>query len=308
MSLLNNQASLGTSITNALTGGSSPIDNALGRQSYTPQDFQRDGFIVPPIPNADGNGLPSSKVSSQRRGHSKRNMVHWFVPEVGVINMYINPQSIAYNYKKLINSERTKGGYVVQYWGEEFATLNIRGNTGSSGINGLNVLYEIYRAEQYMFDSIALTMAADNSVAGLSDLIDSALGNIGGLSGSVASATGGLLGISPSGQSILPRSTPSLAAMALGVEMYWSGWVHRGYFTSFSFTESAERIGLFEYDIGFTVTQRRGYRINNQGWQHSAIDGPSDWKTNPLSISGTDTSSNHTSSAPGLSGKNPFAK
>lgn len=283
MGLLNAANGLG-GLAGAVAGGIDSISQAISGANYGPQDFQKDGFIVPPIPNADGNGLPASKVPSQRLGSATRNMAHWFVPEVGIINMYVNPQQISYNHKKLITPERTKGGYVIQYWGEELTTLQLRGNTGSSGVEGLNVLYEIYRAEQFMFDSIALTMAADSSVTGLSDLIDGAIGSIGGIGGAISNVTSGILGIDPASQSILPRNNPSLATMALGMELYYSGWVFRGFFTSMNYTESAERLGLWEYDIGFTVTQRRGYRTNSFPWQRSAIDGPSDSKVIPLSF------------------------
>jgi len=229
-------------------------------------------------------GLPSSQVPSQQQGNAVRNIMYWFVPEVGVVNMYINPQSVAYNLKKLITPERTKGGYVVQYWGEELTTMSLRGHTGSSGVEGLNVLYEVYRAEQYLFDPIALTMAGLNSISGMNDSVDAALGNLGGLANSITNATSGALQLDPASQNILPRNVPSLASMALGMELYWSGWVFRGFFTSFTFNESAERIGMFDYDIGFTVTQRRGYRFNSMAWQHSAIDGPSNWDSNPLSF------------------------
>jgi len=244
-------------------------------------------------------GLPSSKVPSQQPGAATRNIAHWFVPEVGVVNMYLNPQSIAYNLKKLITNERTKGGYIVQYWGEELTTLALRGHTGSSGVEGLNVLYEIYRAEQYLFDPIALTMAASSSLNGLNSTIDATLGNLGGLQSAVSNSTSGLLQVDPASQNILPRNVPSLASIALGMELYWSGWVFRGYFTGFNFTESAERLGLFEYDIAFTVTQRRGYRTNFLPWQHSAINGPSDWATNPLSFSGLATPLTTTTGNPG---------
>src|SRR5260221_7430062 len=158
-----------------VVGALSSIDQAIDNSNQ--QDFQRDGFIVSPISSADGNGLPSSKVRSGRKAHFERSIIHWFVPEIGIVNMYINPQRITYNDRKVIDPQRTKGGYVVQYWGEELTILNISGHTGSSGIEGINVLHEIYRAEQLNFDPIALTMAADNSISGLNDLIDSALGN-----------------------------------------------------------------------------------------------------------------------------------
>jgi hypothetical protein len=248
------------------------------------------GFTVPPIPGADGNGLPSQKVPSQRAGTTTRNLAHWFVPEVGIVPMFINPRQIRYNNKKLITKQRTKGGWVAQYWGEELTTLNIDGTTGTSGIEGINVLYEIYRAEQYLFDPIALTMAADSSVSGLNDLIDQAAGNLGGLGSSVLNATSGLLGLDPTSQNILPRDIPSLSAQALGVELYYSGWVFRGWFDNFDFTESADKLGMFDYNFAFVVTQRRGYRLNYLGWHHSAISGPSDWKGVPLSFGGLDPS------------------
>jgi hypothetical protein len=283
------------------------ITNALS-QNFGPKDFQQNGFIVASSPSADGNGLPSSKVTAQNTGIPKRDIIHWFVPEVGVINMYINPQEISYNHKKLITPERTKGGYNIQFWGEELTTIGLRGHTGSSGIEGLNVLYEIYRSEMFLFDPIALTMAADSSVTGINDLVDSALGNLGSLGDSISNATSGILGLDPPSQNILPRDVPSLASMATGIEMYYAGWVMRGFFTSFTMNESASNYSLFNYDIQFTVTQRRGYRRNSFGFQHSPNGGPSDWSTNPLSFVGSEPTnqeiSNNTANA--ISGRGPF--
>lgn len=281
MALLNSQQATNGIIATALTGNNG-INSTLNNQS---QQFKQDGFIVPPIPNASGNGLPSSQIPPLRTAVPKRNIGHWFVPEVGVINMYINPQRIDYSLKKLIVPERTKGGYNIQYWGEELTTLNLSGHTGSSGVEGLNVLYEIYRAEQYLFDPIALTMAATNSITGLNDLVDSALGNLGGFASQLSTSSLGVLGLDPASQNILPQNVPSLASMALGIEFYYSGWVFRGFFTSFTFHESVEQLGLFQYEIGFTVTQRRGYRTNNYAWQRSAISGPSNSDAIPLSYS-----------------------
>lgn len=278
MVLLNNTQGLGTDLTNALAGG-----NSVGATVFVQNNSDPN---YTPIFSGLDNGFPSSRIPSQQLGTPVRKMVHWFVPEVGVIQMYINPQSINYSMKKVITPERTKGGYNVQYWGEELTTLNISGHTGSSGVNGLNVLEEVYRAEQYLYDPIALSMAANNSINGLNAMVNSSLGNIGGLSNNIQSSTNGVFGVDPASQSILPRNVPSLASIALGIEMYYSGWVFRGFFTNFSFKESSERIGIFDYDIGFTVTQRRGYRTNSFAWQHSAIDGPSDWQTNPRSIVG----------------------
>ena len=282
MALLNASVNVGGSNGIALAGGSSQLDVSL--TAANPLSV----LGVPNISSAYGSGLPSSEIPYLQPATITRNIMTWFVPEVGVIDMYINPQSVKYNMQKLINKERTKGGYVVQYWGEELTTLNIEGHTGSSGVEGLNVLEEVYRSEQLIFDPIALTMASQNSLTGLSSLVASAVGNIGGIGISLASASNGILGINPISQNITPINTPSLASLALGIQLYWTGWVFSGYFTSFSFTESAERIGMFDYNIQFTVTQRSGYRTNEMPWQHSAITGPSNWGPGgpPLSFSG----------------------
>jgi hypothetical protein len=268
---------IGTALGDALEGGANALDKLTNSSANQQRSFEKEGFIVPPIPSPSGDGLPSSKIPSQRTHRNRRHIVHWFVPEVGVINMYINPQSIDYNFKKLITPERTKGGYVIQYWGEELPTLNLRGITGSSGVEGLNVLYEVYRAEQLTFDPIGLTIASDSMVSGLGDLINNVGQGIGGgIAGGVASAANGIFGLNPLTQSLMPRNPPTLASLAFGVEMYYNGWVFRGFFTSMSWTESVNNMGMFDYQIQFTVTQRRGYRTNYLPHHHSATNGPSD--------------------------------
>src|SRR5512135_2016378 len=131
--------------------------------------FESNGFLVSSTPSADGNGLPYNKINPGVNGKLNRNIITWFVPQFGTVRMYVNPQNIAYNHRKLINKDRTKGGYTLQYWGEELDTINISGTTGSSGIEGINMLYEIYRAEQYAFDAVGLTLAANNASADLAN-------------------------------------------------------------------------------------------------------------------------------------------
>jgi len=267
-SLLNG---VGQSVGSLGNQASGPLDQAVNSISNIGEQLG----ILPFSPSNSGEGLPSSDVQPLQPSTTQRNIVNWFVPEVGIINMYVNPQAIEYSFKKLITPQRTKGGYIIQYWGEELTTLNIRGHTGGSGVEGLNVLYEIYRAEQLLFDPIALTMASANSLSGVNSLVNSVLGNAGGLGSVLQNATQGVLGLNPLSQSIVPTNIPSLASIAMGIEMYYTGWVFHGYFTNFSFTESADRLGLFDYNIGFTVTQKRGYRTNSLPWQRSAISGPS---------------------------------
>lgn len=246
------------------------------------QPFQDDGFIVPPIPSSDGNSLPSSKVKYGIVGNDTRRLIHWYIPEYGIVKMYVNPESITIANSKLIQQTKTKGGFTLQYWGEALTTLAINGTTGSSGIEGINVLYELYRAEEYAFDGVGLSLAATNTTqqqigSFLSSLGGQSVGNSTVTAGQFAgSLTQSLLGSDIANQSLSPKNIPSLAQIAFGIEMYYFGWVYRGYFKDMNITESASELGLYKYTINFVATQRRGYRTNQFPWQKSATNGPSD--------------------------------
>jgi hypothetical protein len=244
--------------------------------------FQSNGFLVASTPSADGNGLPYTKINTGINGTIGRNIITWFVPQFGTVRMFINPQNITYNHRKLITKERTKGGFTLQYWGEDLSTLNISGTTGSSGIEGINMLYEIYRAEQYAFDATGLTLAANNAAADLANNIVQGVGGalgqlIGGNNATAAAGgaglLGGILGMSSPNNNLSARNIPSLASLAFAVEMYYNGWVYRGYFENMTITERADNF-LFDYQMVFVVTQRRGYRTNYFPWHNNPKTGP----------------------------------
>jgi hypothetical protein len=254
---------------------------------------QQSGFLVGATPADDGNGLPFTQISPNVNASINRNIITWFVPQYGTVRMFINPQNISYVHKKLINKDRTKGGFTLQYWGEELSQLNIGGTTGSSGIEGINMLYEIYRAEQYAFDAIGLTLAANNASAdvanNLNQGIGGAIGQTIGTNNFVqasngAGLLGGILGLDSPSNLLSARNIPSLASLAFAVEMYYDGWVYRGYFENMTINERADNF-LLEYSMLFTVTQRRGYRTNYFPWSNSPINGPSSYNT-PPSFSG----------------------
>jgi hypothetical protein len=252
--------------------------------------FKNDGFLLPSSFSADGNGLPYTKVPSFNPGQIKRNIITWFVPEFGIVRMYINPSQIRYQYKKLISRDKTKGGFSLQYWGEDLITLAISGTTGSSGIEGINMLEQVYRAEQYAFDAVGLTMAANNAAADLSgNLINGIGGALGGVIGKVAGNTaagsaigggllGGIMGMNSPQNNLSAQNIPSLAQLAFGVEMYYNGSVYRGYFEHMNVQEQAADF-LFTYDINFVVTQRRGYRSNYFPFHKTPAQGPSQYTT-----------------------------
>lgn len=230
-----------------------------------------DGFSAATVPSSTGLGTRTGSIRNRVGGTTTRKLVHWLVPEGPIVGMYCNPQQIVYNDTKNIESQRTKGGFIIQYWGEGLSVLDITGTTGTSGIEGINVLRDIYRNEQLAFDPFALFLAAKkNQEASFGDIF-----GVGSAFDSGDSFLGALTGASQEATPTASRQGPTLASLATQVEMYWSGEVYRGYFNSFTVTERAENLGLFDYAMRFTVTQKRGFRRNFLAWHRSATNGPS---------------------------------
>ncbi len=263
----------------------------LGQSSL--EQIKSDGFSLPATFSADGTGLPFSKVPNNRPAVQKRNIITWFIPEFGIVRMPINPNSLTISNSKLINKDRTKSGYTLSYWGENLTTINLSGSTGSTGVEGINVLYEIYRAEQYAFDGVGLSLAANNASADIANnLVNGVGGAIGGAINGLfggdpnspsaiaagAGLLGGVLGLDSPTNNLAAKNIPSLAQLAFTVEMYYGGWVYRGFFESMEIRERADSFPL-EYAIVFTATQRRGQRLNYFPWHKSAKDGPLEYTT-----------------------------
>lgn len=286
-----------SSLVNNLTAIGNDLEKVSDFLAPTEDNLtQYDGFVVTGLPNSGDSNLPSQQPQPNRTGKNKRHIIHWFVPEMGIVKMYVNPENLTFQNRKKVNATQTKGGYSIQYWGEELSTISIRGSTGSSGIEGINMLYELYRAEQLGFDSVGLSIAAQNAkdqsvqqaASGAGAFVGQLIGQ--GLGGSTGQEIGGAIGsglfealVSNDGSSntnLSPRAIPTLAKIAFGIEMYYMGWVFRGYFTSMNIEESATDF-LMKYNMEFTVTQRRGYRFNYFPWSKSANSGPSDHSSIP---------------------------
>ena len=209
--------------------------------------------------------------------------------------LYMNPQSIGTRDQKLTQKSLTKGGYVVQYWGEELTTLDIQGTTGSAGVEGINVLRDIYRHEQLHYRTVlmnrqrevALAAAAarqkaeeqsyESNVGGaLLGIADGLTGGavsktVGGVSNSIDILFGTDLGSGFGGTGSSFKTVPTLAAFATNIDMYFQGEFFRGYFTSFGVTETAQEPGHFSYTFQFIVTRRSGKRENFMPWHRNPV-------------------------------------
>ena len=94
----------------------------------------------------------------------KRRLIRWELFDGTLVEMYINPNNITFSQNKKISKTRTKGGFLVQYWGEELMTIQLQGTTGSAGIEGIQLLEDVYRSEQL---SLQRLKSIDNTLLNL---------------------------------------------------------------------------------------------------------------------------------------------
>lgn len=243
------------------------VRNIFGKVENDPAaDPINNKILRDPVVN-EGSGRSPDIISSNPLtplGRRNRQLIRWRVPGLGFVDMYINPQNMTIRESKIIQKQRTKGGYVIQYWGEELITINLGGTTGASGIEGINILRKVYRAEQDAFQQVEETLAERLSelttggfVSGL--IQDAAQGGLGAVGNTLLGAITGSAANSP--------LLPTLGSLAVSVELYFQGWVFKGYFNSFEVREEVSNgVGVFNYTMEFIVTDRRGIRRNFMPW------------------------------------------
>jgi hypothetical protein len=187
-----------------------------------------------------------------------KQIMTWRLPNGSSVQMYINPQNFVVAESKQISSTRTKGGFVVQYWGDNLARITLSGTTGSSGVKGVQVLRDVYRAENRAFELVAATQ-----ISQLTDLVSDGLGL-----DNAASVTSQFADQLRDSAFIL---RPSLASLALSMLLFYQGIQYRGFFMDFSVTESTQNLGLFDYNMTFMVTEIRGSRENFMAWHKEPL-------------------------------------
>jgi hypothetical protein len=255
-----------------------------------------------------GQTQPSGLAIGSFSTHRK--LIQWNIPNQGLVEMYVNPQSLSVVERKLVKETRTKGGYIIQYWGEALPEIDIQGTTGSGGIEGINVLRDIYRQEQVGFNTIIgqlnqgfLNNIFQTSLSAIQGLSNNPLSNpitstINSLTnptqffndvvttvGNVANVFDTIATAITSDQQLLP----TLAALATSVELWYDGVIYRGFFKEFRVDEKSDEVGLFRYSMKFTVTRRSGIRLNSYPWQRSVSYGPANSDIIPLSYGALQT-------------------
>jgi hypothetical protein len=245
--------------------------------------------------NTTGNTAQPDIISNNPQmpyGQRVRQLIRWRVPKLGFVDMYINPQQMVITEKKIISKQRTKGGYIIQYWGEELTSIKLDGTTGAAGIEGINILRKVYRAEQDAFQLVAQQLQDRVHAYSAGGSIANLLTGGGSVSQKIGGAITGLLGGSAN-----PPLLPSLGSLAVSVELFYQGWVFKGFFEDFTVTEAVNiGAGIFNYTTTFTVLDRRGTRSNFGTFNRlpAVLDqngNPinyyhSDYNSTPLSFSG----------------------
>lgn len=208
-----------------------------------------------------------------------------------MIPCYISPQTVKVNEKKLIKETFTKGGYFVEYWGEDLPVLNVSGTTGSGGIEAIEILRAVYRNEQIQMEEVLRERAREISNAADTTLQDTSSSNVGtGIVSALDSLfENGVSEILDGAKSVVEEITsifddsveeqtnpvtliPSLATFAVSVDLYMQGLKYRGYFSDFMVNESAENPGIFDYSFTFKVLRRSGRRNNFMPWHRNPYD------------------------------------
>ena len=230
---------------------------------------------------ADSSNVSGMISSGNIRSAPSRRMMRWKTPSFGWVKMALNPEQIQIADKKDIVSTRTKAGFIVQYAGESLTQISIDGTTGSSGIEGINILRSIYRSEQIAFRTIADELDKASLTHDFNQAAKTFLDN-----GNQSDFASNLqeVGLSSSGQPF-----PTLASLAANVELYFQGELFRGWFEDFSVTEGAGNgVGLFNYSIRFVAHSRQGIRRNFMPWHKQPFNpiGLGENSSNPYAFDG----------------------
>lgn len=225
--------------------------------------------------------IPTNLLSLNTSGLSDRE----------VVPLYINPTNFQTNYTKNISETQTIGGFVIQYWGDRITTISISGTTGSGGIDAINILYQVYKAEQIQFKNILLKRQAElatrikeaetasQEVGNINpaQAIDQVLFNgafsnfANGVTETMDFFKNAIAGNDVSSQSMV-RLLPTMSAFAVSLDMHFQGKVYRGYIDSMTITENGASPGHFDYTLQFKSLKEYGERTNFMPWHTNPRD------------------------------------
>lgn len=132
--------------------------------------------------------------------------------------LHVNPTNWAEAYRKIINRDYTRGGYVEYHWGEELDTITCQASTGA-------------------FMSPATGLASLNRRATIAWQRFDDLFSLYRMNGNIYDANGSTV-------------------FHGGIRIHYDGGTYTGYFTSFTYTEAADSPFKFEMNWTFKVDEQ----------------------------------------------------
>ena len=129
--------------------------------------------------------------------------------------MKINPTNLSENFQKLINRKRTKGGFIVEHWGDQLDSISATGVTG--GFMNERGLTNENRRDTSAFQSFE-----------------------------------SLISIYRNNGSIYSTRDGSLVAQG-SIIMYYDDTIRHGFFETFSVDESPEKPYNIDYQFTFKI-------------------------------------------------------
>mgnify|MGYP003585684655 CR=1 FL=1 len=165
------------------------------------------------------------------------------------VTFLVNPATMSSSFTKKINTTFTRGGYVVENWGENLDVLNFTGSIGAyyvlnSTANGLN-RYD--RSKSYSFRNLMeVFLIYANNGARYQDA--------GNNKGKLISSAGTTL-ISKRAANSLKTTKSRILSMG-DVYLQYDKTLYYGTFDNFSIEEDAGKPFSLNYDFSFTVLRR----------------------------------------------------
>jgi hypothetical protein len=156
---------------------------------------------------------------------------------VKTLELYINPESLTKSYTQIVSKIQTRGGFVVQHWGEQLTSIEASGKSGAFFVSQQDESsFRVGIVDSEKPSSISKTLNVVNEAYGLAN---PAADNAPDRKNAKAW--------------IAFRSFIDLYRQSTLLAMSYDGYLYMGNFTNFSWDEDATNPFFITYSFSFTV-------------------------------------------------------
>jgi hypothetical protein len=188
-----------------------------------------------------------------------------------------NAQSITFSNNKVVELQRTIGGYVSSHWGKELEVMSVSGSIAfppgqeSLGFFSLQILKHLWKFDKEIMlgkpaiyrkvllgvnlaANIAMQMMqfAGNSSADIAGVLkgDTGIKNKGYTADIVVASAVSAISYVAYMTRLMKQPTSALVQTFI----YHDGWIHEGYFTKFEYTRATTDFRRANYSFDFVIT------------------------------------------------------